>query len=447
MSENATWEVCTVRDVIERHFCGPSPDCEERQIFAPEEWGVLKTTAITWAGWNEAAHKVLPKAFWEQPQIEVHEGDVLVTKAGPRHRVGVVCHVPRTRSQLVVSGKMIGLRPKPEVVDARFLAGFLGTKEPQKYIHDRTTGMAESQVNFANEVLLDAPLRLPPVHEQHLIARVLDTLDTAIRETEALIDKLKAVQQGLLHDLLTRGIDAKGQLRPPQSEAPQLYKESPLGWIPREWDASQLCMLTKLITSGSRGWAAYYAESGALFLRSQNVRMGYLDLTDRQLVKPPTGGEGERTKLEPSDLLITITGNGVGNVAHVPDEWAETAFVSQHVGLVRFNDPQLALLATHHFVEGAPGNQQIVSAQYGQSKPGLSLENLRGFWIPIPAEGETSVINSKIACAYERLAQEEGLAHQLRSLKLGLMDDLLTGRVRVTPQLESVQQATAAMGA
>ncbi|WP_190324609.1 restriction endonuclease subunit S, partial [Pseudomonas profundi] len=187
MSERTTWEACTVRDVIERHFCGPSPDCEERQIFAPEEWGVLKTTAITWAGWNDAAHKVLPKAFWEQSQIEVHEGDVLVTKAGPRHRVGVVCHVPSTHSRLVVSGKMIGLRPKTEVVDARFLAGFLGTKEPQKYIHDRTTGMAESQVNFANEVLLDAPLRLPPVHEQHLIARVLDTLDTAIRETEALI--------------------------------------------------------------------------------------------------------------------------------------------------------------------------------------------------------------------------------------------------------------------
>ncbi|WP_156522376.1 restriction endonuclease subunit S [Pseudomonas oryzihabitans] len=134
-------------------------------------------------------------------------------------------------------------------------------------------------------------------------------------------------------------------------------------------------------------------------------------------------------------------------MAHVPDEWAETAFVSQHVGLVRFNDPQLALLATYHFVEGAPGNQQIVSAQYGQSKPGLSLENLRGFWIPVPTEGEISVINSKITCAYERLAQEEELAHQLRNLKLGIMDDLLTGRVRVTPLLKSTQQAAASTGA
>ena len=70
-----------------------------------------------------------------------------------------------------------------------------------------------------------------------MIAAVLDTLDTAIHETEAIIAKLKAVKQGLLHDLLTRGIDANGELRPPQAEAPHLYKESPLGWIPKEWDA------------------------------------------------------------------------------------------------------------------------------------------------------------------------------------------------------------------
>jgi hypothetical protein len=63
---------------------------------------------------------------------------------------------------------------------------------------------------------------------------VLDTLDTAIHETEAIIAKLKAVKQGLLHDLLTRGIAANGELRPPQAEAPHLYKASPLGWIPKE---------------------------------------------------------------------------------------------------------------------------------------------------------------------------------------------------------------------
>src|SRR5690606_28997388 len=88
---------------------------------------------------------------------------------------------------------------------------------------------------------LNAAIEVPDdLAEQRAIAQILDTLDTAIRETEALIGKLKAVKQGLLHDLLTRGIDANGELRPPQSEAPQLYKESPLGWIPRGWEVVEV---------------------------------------------------------------------------------------------------------------------------------------------------------------------------------------------------------------
>lgn len=77
-----------------------------------------------------------------------------------------------------------------------------------------------------------------PIEEQQAIGEILDTLDTAIHETEAIIAKLKAVKQGLLHDLLTRGIAANGELRPPQAEAPHLYQQSPLGWIPKEWEVS-----------------------------------------------------------------------------------------------------------------------------------------------------------------------------------------------------------------
>jgi type I restriction enzyme S subunit len=115
-SPSATWPRMRVRDLIDRHFSGPSPTCEERQMSSVDEWGLLKTTAVTWDGWNELAHKVPPKEFWGRASIEVRSGDVLVTKAGPRHRVGVVVCVAETRPRLMVSGKMIGLRPKRSVV-------------------------------------------------------------------------------------------------------------------------------------------------------------------------------------------------------------------------------------------------------------------------------------------------------------------------------------------
>ncbi len=117
------WVRVTVSRLVEKHFCGPSPDCEERQIASDEEWGVLKTTAITWDGWNETAHKVLPRAYWGRHEIEVKTGDVLVTKAGPRDRVGVVVYVTSKPKHLIVSGKMIGLRLRHEEVLPQVLVG------------------------------------------------------------------------------------------------------------------------------------------------------------------------------------------------------------------------------------------------------------------------------------------------------------------------------------
>lgn len=89
------------------------------------------------------------------------------------------------------------------------------------------------------DMLYDVKFFKPDYASQKTIANILDTLDIQIRQTEAIIAKLQQVKQGLLHDLLTRGIDENGQLRPPYEQAPELYKASPLGWIPKEWEVRQ----------------------------------------------------------------------------------------------------------------------------------------------------------------------------------------------------------------
>ena len=98
------------------------------------------------------------------------------------------------------------------------------------------------------------------------------------------------------------------------------YKQTEAGVIPEDWDVTSVGSLSEFITSGSRGWASHYSDRGALFVRSQNVRDGRLEFAERQFVNPPPGSEGDRTRLNRSDLLITITGNSVGNVALVEQE-------------------------------------------------------------------------------------------------------------------------------
>lgn len=198
------WEFVQVQDVISGFFCGPSPTCEERNIQDESEWGVLKTTAATKEnGWDWTKHKTLPRVFWNKPQIELRAGDVIVTKAGPRHRVGVAAWVNYVPPRIIPSGKMIALRPRPNKVESLMLATAISARDAQTYLDQRTTGMAESQVNFENTALLEAPIRIPRIEEQTAIAAVLTDMDAELTSLEQRLVKTRALKQGMMQELLT----------------------------------------------------------------------------------------------------------------------------------------------------------------------------------------------------------------------------------------------------
>jgi type I restriction enzyme S subunit len=198
------WDEGFVQDVIIGYFCGPSPTCDERNIGHESEWGVLKTTAVTKeAGWNWKAHKVLPPVFWNRPHLEVKQGDVIVTKAGPRHRVGVAAWVGFVPPRIIVSGKMIGLRPNTAKIVPLILASAISAREAQAFLDQRTTGMAESQVNFENVALLQTPIRFPNIKEQIAIAAVLSDMDAEIEALEQRRAKTADLKQAMVQELLT----------------------------------------------------------------------------------------------------------------------------------------------------------------------------------------------------------------------------------------------------
>lgn len=208
------------------------------------------------------------------------------------------------------------------------------------------------------------------------------------------------------------------------------YKTSETGVIPVEWSTSQLGELAEFVTSGSRGWAEHYTNVGALFIRSQNVRQGQLDFADSQFVSPPQGSEGRRTLVKRGDLLITITGNSVGNVALVDEDLGE-AYISQHVGLVRLRETVGGHFLCRYLSPGSPGNGQISGSQTGQSKPGLTLKNLREFWVALPSAKEQRAIAEALRDADAFLAGLDRLIAKKRDLKQAAMQQLLTGQTRL----------------
>ena len=129
-------------------------------------------------------------------------------------------------------------------------------------------------------------------------------------------------------------------------------------------------------------------------------------------------------------MLITITGNSVGNVAWVDRDLGD-AYISQHVGLVRLAIPTLAPFVCRYLAPGAPGNPQIAASQTGQSKPGLNLKNLDGFLISMPPPAEATAIVAALSDVDALLGGLDLLSAKKRDLKQAVMQQLLTGQTRL----------------
>jgi len=290
-----------------------------------------------------------------------------------------------------------------------------------------TTFEAISKTDLASLVVM-----APPLEDRETLGRVLDTLDTTIRQTEAIIEKLKQVKQGLLHDLLTRGIDANGELRPPQSQATHLYKDSPLGWIPKEWTVRRLDEYCVSVADGTHD-SPKPADSGYPLITSKNLRSGQLDLTDSYLI-----GEVDyravraRSSVEPGDLLFGMIGT-VGNPVII--EAGQDQIATKNVGLLRVGGDFGRGRFLREWLESTSVEKQLNEAMSGSTQRFIGLGTLRSLLVLEPDTNEMELIVSAAQLAAARIRTEFSTLSKLRVLKQGLMDDLLTGRVRVTPLL------------
>lgn len=185
-------------------------------------------------------------------------------------------------------------------------------------------------------------------------------------------------------------------VQPDTTDLPKL----PDGWV---W--ASLDQLSEFITSGSRGWADYYAESGATFIRSQNINKDWLDLSDIAYVRPPFSTEGTRTRVWPYDLLLTITGANVGKAAWVEGSIGE-AYVSQHVALIRPIEPTLAPFLHMFLIASAGGRGQLNKEAYGAGKPGLNLQQVGAVTVPLPSVAEIAALIDSMARQVQALTEQ-----------------------------------------
>lgn len=314
-----------------------------------------------------------------------------------------------------------------QLLDQSFLYWYL---QPQiSAIHRRTPQTTVRHLSTKDLYAIAGPC--VGVSEQRFIGHILDTLDSAIHETEAIIEKLKAVKQGLLHDLLTRGIDANGELRPPQSEAPHLYKNSPLGWIPKEWVLSRLDDVavrgsghtpSKSIPSYWNGGIRWVSLAD-----SDKLDRIYISETDKEISE--AGLANSSAVLHPGGSVILSRDAGVGKSAILASEMA----VSQHFMAWRCSEALNNLYLYFYLQREKPKFEAIA---LGSTIKTIGLPFFRSYEVALPPRSEQNQAVAALLASEDEITKAVQEAAKLKTLKSGLMDDLLTGRVRVTSLLK-----------
>ena len=334
-------------------------------------------------------------------------------------------------------------RPSAQI-NPRFLHELVRSSAFHWELQVRSKGVWISRLQLTDTSFLDAPIPLPPPAEQAAIVRFLDwtngRLERAIRAKRKVIALLNEQKQAIIHRAVTRGLDPSVPLKP--SGIPWL------GDIPQHWHALQVRRVVSFVTSGSRGWAEYYSDDGLIFLQSGNLgRSMSLNLSYIQHVRPPDGAEGERTRIRRDDVLVCVTGALTGNVALVDQDLPAPAFINQHVALVRPKPKMIEPRFLAYVLHSKVGRTQFKTNEYGGTKQGLGLNDVKSVFVTVPSLFEQraicSTLDAELTRFKEAISRLEREIELLREYRTRLVADVVTGKLDVRETVARLPDETA----
>ncbi len=354
-------------------------------------------------------------------------GDVIITKDSETpDDIGIPAVVVTTAPDLVCGYHLALLRPNQAEVDPTFLAKQLAHHRIARYFGQRANG--STRYSLSTAAIANAPLHLPRPENQRSASVLMRLVDTHITQTEAVIVKLKQVRAGMLHDLLSYGLDENGQLRDPITH-PEQFKDSPLGQIPREWEVFRIDDVSEKVQDGTH-FSPKSKIGPKRYLTSKNIRLGFLDLSDCGWIS-----ENEhraifkRCDVRSGDVLLTKDGANTGNAAiNVLDD--DFSLLSS-VAFIRAKKGRLISEYLLNYLISPVAQKRIKDLMSGNAITRLTLQKIKDFTIPIPEPIEQQMMAKYFKECAKTISAYEAELESYKNIKSGLQDDLLTGRVRV----------------
>ncbi len=199
----------SIESIIEKLDQGWSPKCENSASTDRKEWAVIKTSAIQYGSFLDFENKRLPKDLIPRKQHELHVGDVLITRAGPRVRVGVCCMVKHTRPKLLNCDKVYRIKVNKEVIIPEYFEFVLNTPQYQSKIEKMKTGINDSGVNLTQKGFLQMEIPVPPIKEQYRIIQEVESRLSIGDKMEESITQSLLQAESLRQAILKKAFEGK----------------------------------------------------------------------------------------------------------------------------------------------------------------------------------------------------------------------------------------------
>jgi type I restriction enzyme S subunit len=334
-----------------------------------------------------------------------------------------------------VTNNSIPVVIKTKDVDTIFLFYKLQTIRRDQIV----SGSAQPQVTIND--LKKIKITFPFISEQRQIATILSTADAVIEKTQAAIAKYKAIKQGMLQDLFTRGIDtASGKLRPSYQDAPKFYKESKLGWIPKEWSEEIFGEQIELV-HGHQFRNYDFTEFGVAVVKIGQVKPENVDLSNCSFVSADRMEEFRNETIRNGDVLMALTGATLGKaclVSGLSNPVLQNYRVGRFEPKIKENDIDKSFL--YYTLTAGELLNQIFNKVNSGAQGNIGKADFEKALFKKPPFTEQKLIAERLNTLNQKLQTEQDFLHKQQQIKAGLMNDLLSGKKLVAVQEESLTQ-------
>ena len=344
-------------------------------------------------------------------------GDVLFSKDGTIGKTFVF----KQRQPIVLLSSIAIIRLRKEELDPDYCTQYLQSSLFYQQLENAKSGSAIRRVVLKD--IKELKLPKPPLPEQQKIAAILTSVDEVIEKTQAQINKLKDLKTGMMQELLTRGVGVDGK---PHTE----FKDSPVGRIPKGWAVEQISTLcSHVVDCVNKTAPVVDYKTPYKMIRTTNVRHGRVDTVNVRNVTKETYDIWTRRLLpEIGDLIFTREAP-VGECGILED--AKGIFLGQRTMMYRADESKTSSYFLMYSLMSEYGKQQLEDFSGGSTVPHMRVPDCGKVLIKLPSKKEQNTIVNSLKSVDVAIKNKEHKLKKMNNTKKALMQDLLTGKVRV----------------